>query len=111
MDPDPGSTDGTAGAEMSIDRISLSNGAIDRTLQSNGTDELRSSSQSKRSQAPVADDAVSLSDSARNADRLANLVDDSRNSRLDAVREALANGTYNVSGTDIASKLIELNTR
>jgi hypothetical protein len=30
---------------------------------------------------------------------------------MDAVRDALANGTYNVAGTDIASKLIALNTR
>jgi flagellar biosynthesis anti-sigma factor FlgM len=96
---------------MSIDRISLSNGAIDRTLQSNGTEELRPSSQSRQSRAPVADDAISLSDSARNADRLANMMNNTRTSRLDAVREAIANGTYRVSGTDIASNLIELNTR
>ena len=96
---------------MSIDRISISNGALDRTLQSNGIDDTKSTSQSRPSQAPVADDAVSLSDSARNAARLAGVVDDTRSSRLDAVREAIANGTYNVSGTDIASKLIELNTR
>ena len=96
---------------MSIDRISLSNGAIDRTLQSNGTEELRPSSKSRQSRTNAADDAISLSDNARNAGRLANMMNDSRNSRLDAVREAIANGTYNVAGTDIASKLIELNTR
>ena len=95
---------------MSIDRISISNGAIDRTLQSNGTEELRPSSLSTQSRTLVADDAVSLSDSARNADRLANMMNSSRTSRLEAVREAIANGTYNVSGSDIASKLIALNT-
>jgi flagellar biosynthesis anti-sigma factor FlgM len=94
---------------MSIDRISLSNGAIDRTLQSNGTEELRSS-QSAQSRALAADDAISLSDSARNADRLANMLNNSRTSRLDVVREAIANGTYKVSGSDIASRLIALNT-
>jgi flagellar biosynthesis anti-sigma factor FlgM len=94
---------------MSIDRISLSNGAIDRTLQSNGTEELRSS-QSRQSRALAADDAISLSDSARNADRLANMLNNSRTSRLDVVRAAIANGTYKVSGPDIASKLIALNT-
>jgi len=94
---------------MSIDRISLSNGAIDRTLQSNGTEELRSS-QSMQSRTLAADDAISLSDSARNADRLANMMNSSRTSRLDTVREAIASGTYKVSGTDIASKLISLNT-
>jgi anti-sigma28 factor (negative regulator of flagellin synthesis) len=95
---------------MSIDRISLSNGAIDRTLQSNGTEELRPSSLSTHSRSLAADDAISLSDSARNADRLANMMNSSRTSRLDAVREAIANRTYKVSGTDIASKLIALNT-
>lgn len=96
---------------MSIDRISISSGALDRTLQSNPIDETKSSSQSRQPQTTVADDEVSLSDGARNASRLASMVDDTRSSRLDAVREAIANGTYNVSGTDIASKLIELNTR
>jgi len=96
---------------MSIDRISISNGAIDRTLQSNGTEELRPSSQSRQSKVPVADDAISLSDIARNAERLTGMLDNSTNSKLNAVREALANGAYNVSGTDIASKLIALNTR
>jgi len=95
---------------MSIDRISLSNGAIDRALQSNGTEELRSSSISRQSGSLVADDAISLSDSARNADRLAGMMNTSRTSRLDAVRDAIANGTYKVSGMDIASKLIALNT-
>jgi anti-sigma28 factor (negative regulator of flagellin synthesis) len=95
---------------MSIDRISLSNGAIDRSLQSNGTEELRPSSLSIHSRSLAADDAISLSDSARNADRLANMMNSSRTSRLDAVREAIANRTYKVSGTDIASKLIALNT-
>jgi flagellar biosynthesis anti-sigma factor FlgM len=94
---------------MSIDRISLSNGAIDRTLQSNGTEELRPS-HSKQSRALAGDDAISLSDSARNADRLASMMNSARTSRLDVVREAIANGTYKVSGSDIASKLIALNT-
>jgi len=96
---------------MSIDRISLSNGAIDRTLQSNGTEELRPSTTSRQSRAHSADDAISLSDSARNADRLAGMMSVSRSNRLDAVRQAIANGTYQVPGKDIASKLIELNTR
>ena len=39
------------------------------------------------------------------------MMNDSRTTQLDAVREAIANGTYKVSGTDIASKLIEFNTR
>jgi anti-sigma28 factor (negative regulator of flagellin synthesis) len=110
MDPCPGSTDGPIGALMSIDRISLSNGAIDRALQSTATEELRVSSLSNHSRSLAADDAISLSESARNADRLANIMNSSRTSRLDAVREAITNGTYKISGMDIASKMIALNT-
>jgi anti-sigma28 factor (negative regulator of flagellin synthesis) len=103
--------DGTKGAEMSIDRINISNGALDRTNQSNGTDELRPSLPSRQTLTSPADDAISLSDNARNADRLANMLDNTRNGRLEAVRDALANGTYQVPGTDIASKLLALNSR
>jgi flagellar biosynthesis anti-sigma factor FlgM len=98
---------------MSIDQISLSNGAIDRALQSNGTEDLRPSSTStstRQSRTYSSDDAISLSDSARNADRLASMMSVSRNNRLDSVRQAIAGGTYQVSGKDIASKLIASNT-
>jgi len=95
---------------MSIDRISLSNGAIDRTLQSNGTEELRQAPKSRQSNAYSTDDAISLSDSARNADRLANMMNVTRSNKLEAVRQAIADGSYKVSGADIASKLIAFNT-
>jgi flagellar biosynthesis anti-sigma factor FlgM len=94
-----------------MDRISISNGAIDRTVQSNPTDDVKPSSISSPLPANVSDDAVSLSNSARDAERLTRMMDESRAGRLDAVREAIANGTYNVSGSDIAEKLIDLNTR
>jgi anti-sigma28 factor (negative regulator of flagellin synthesis) len=38
------------------------------------------------------------------------MMSSSRTSRLDAVREAITNGSYKVSGADVASKLIALNT-
>jgi negative regulator of flagellin synthesis FlgM len=110
MDPGPCSTDGSLGAAMSIDRISLSNGAIDRTLQSNGTEDLRPTPKSRQSIANATDDAISLSDSARNADRLAKMMNANRSNRLEAVRQAIADGSYKVSGADIASKLIAFNT-
>jgi flagellar biosynthesis anti-sigma factor FlgM len=94
-----------------MDRISISNGAIDRTVQSNLAEDVKSSSISRQFPAAVSDDTVSLSGSARDAERLTSMMDDSRAGRLDAVREALANGTYSVSGSDIAAKLIDLNTR
>ena len=94
---------------MSIDRVSISNTAIDRALQSNGIGEGRAAEQPK--QTSVTNDEVNLSSAARDAERLANLAEQSRADRLEAVRLAISNGTYNVSGEDIAKKLIDLNTR
>ena len=94
---------------MSIDRVSISNAAIDRNLQTYGVGDSRTTEQPK--QTSVADDELNLSDAAKDAERLGNLVDQSRSDRLEAVRQSIANGTYNVSGEDIAAKLIELNTR
>ena len=94
---------------MSIDRVSISNTAIDRALQSNGIGEARAAEQPK--QTSVANDQINLSSAARDAERLANLAEQSRSDRLEAVRQAISNGTYNVSGEDIAKKLIDLNTR
>jgi anti-sigma28 factor (negative regulator of flagellin synthesis) len=45
------------------------------------------------------------------AERLANIVKQSIDGRFNTVREAIANGTYNVSGTQIAVKMIELNSK
>jgi flagellar biosynthesis anti-sigma factor FlgM len=94
---------------MSIDRVSISNTAIDRALQSNGIGEARTAEQPR--QTSVANDQINLSSAARDAERLANLAEQSRADRLEAVRQAISNGTYNVSGEDIAKKLIDLNTR
>jgi len=94
---------------MSIDRVSISNTAIDRALQSNGIGEARTAEQPK--QTSVANDEVNLSSAARDAERFANLAEQSRADRLEAVRLAISAGTYHVSGEDIAKKLIDLNTR
>ena len=94
---------------MSIDRVNISNTAIDRALQSTGVGEARTAEQPK--QTSVANDQVNLSSAARDAERLANLAEQSRSGRLEAVRQAISNGTYNVSGEAIAKKLIDLNTR
>jgi anti-sigma28 factor (negative regulator of flagellin synthesis) len=54
---------------------------------------------------------VNLSVAAKDAERLSNLADQSRSDRLEAVRQAIADGTYSVSGGDIAQNMIEWNTR
>lgn len=94
---------------MSIDRVSISNGAIERNLQTYGIGENRTAEQAR--QTSKADDQVNLSVAAKDAERLSNLAEQSRSDRLEAVRQAIANGTYSVSGEEIAKKMIELNTR
>jgi flagellar biosynthesis anti-sigma factor FlgM len=93
----------------SIDRVNISNAAIDRNLQTYGIGDSRSAEQAK--QTSTANDEVILSSAAKDAERLANLADQSKADRLESVRQAIANGTYNVSGQDIAKALIDLNTR
>jgi negative regulator of flagellin synthesis FlgM len=92
-----------------IDRVNISNGAIERNLQTYAVGDNRATGQPK--QTSTSNDEVNLSSAAKDAERLANLADQSRTDRLEAVRLAIANGTYQVSGEDIAKKLIELNTR
>jgi len=94
---------------MNIDRVSISNGAIDRANQSYGIGDARPAQQPQ--QTSVAGDEINLSSAAKDAERLTNLAEQGRSDRLEAVRQAIADGTYNVSGEDIAKKLIELNTR
>ena len=91
---------------MNIDRISISNGTIDRAQQSQGADEARNAEQSRSN---AADDAISLSSASKDVERISDMVEQSRTDRLNQVREAIANGTYRVSGKDIARKLIEFN--
>jgi flagellar biosynthesis anti-sigma factor FlgM len=94
---------------MSIDRVTISNGAIDRNLQTYGIGDARTAEQPQQSS--KANDQVNLSVAAKDAERLSNLAEQSRADRLEAVRQAIAKGTYSVSGEDIAKKMIELNTR
>ena len=93
---------------MNIYRSSISNGTVDRAQQSQGTDEARNAEQSRLN---AANDAISLSSAARDVERISDWVEQSRTDRLNQVREAISNGTYRVSGQDIALKLIELNER
>jgi anti-sigma28 factor (negative regulator of flagellin synthesis) len=52
-------------------------------------------------------DSIALSGTARTIDRLAGLVHQSRLDRFAEIQQMLASGTYSVSSTDIAHKLIE----
>jgi flagellar biosynthesis anti-sigma factor FlgM len=94
---------------MDVDRISISNQGIDRA-QSTQPSELTPSSD-KDPHAPTGSDSVALSSKAKELDQLANAVVQPRAERLEKVREELESGSYQVSATDIAQKLIDGNKK
>lgn len=96
---------------MNIDRIHINN----RGIEGQGTIERaqgKDSSRSNKAGGPSAsaEDAVSLSSQAIEMTRVAQQVGqaaDIRADRVNRVRQAIEAGTYNVSGEDIARKLID----
>ena len=94
---------------MSIDRVSIGNQGIDRSPQTQGTDQVRNTSKDR--QVPSSSDAVNLSSKAKEIERLTTSLEESRAERFNQVREALESGTYKVSAEDIARKLIDANTK
>ncbi len=93
---------------MSIDRINISNRGIDRAESTQGLDTVRNSG---RERTGAKDDSISLSSQAKELDRVAGKVEQFRSERFERVRQALESGTYQVSGEDIARKLIEANKK
>lgn len=94
---------------MSIDRVSIGNQGIDRSQQTQGTEQVRNTS--KDSKVSSASDAVTLSSKAKDIERLSTSLEESRAEHLNRVREALEAGTYEVSAEDIARKLIDANRK
>ncbi len=98
---------------MSIDRINISNrgieghGTVDRTSRTQATESPRRPAE----HSGTPHDSVDVSARAREIDRVANLIEASRTERLEQVRQALQNGTYHVSGEEIARKLIDANRK
>jgi flagellar biosynthesis anti-sigma factor FlgM len=90
-----------------IDRVNISNPSLDPSYAIQGKDQVRAG---QPGQTPSAkDDSVALSATAKELDRIAGLVNQSREERIEQVRQMVADGTYNVSSEDIARKLIESN--
>jgi len=94
---------------MSIDRVNISNAGIDRAQGTQPNDPTRNSGKDRN--VPAGSDSVALSSKAKELDRLANAIDQSRTERLNEVREALESGTYRVSAKDLAQKLIDANKK
>jgi negative regulator of flagellin synthesis FlgM len=94
---------------MSIDRVNISSPGIDRAQATQGTESAQNAK--KPRQASSGADSVALSSQAKEMDRLAGSVEDSRAEHLNRVRQALESGTYSVSAKDLAEKLIDANRK
>ncbi len=94
---------------MSIDRVNISNVGVDRAQGTQPNDSTRRSGKDRN--VPAGSDSVDLSSKAKELDRLANAIDESRVERFNKVREALESGTYQVSAREIAQKLIDANKK
>lgn len=94
---------------MSIDRVSISNRGIERSQATPETEQVRNSEKNRR--VPSGSDSVGLSSKAKEMDRLATTVEESRTERFNRVRQALEAGTYKVSAKDLARKLIDSNKK
>jgi flagellar biosynthesis anti-sigma factor FlgM len=95
--------------KMSIDRVNISNRGIEQAQKTPGTEAVRNTEKDRK--VSSGSDSVSLSSKAKEMERLANTVEDSRADRLNQVREALENGTYRVSSRALAEKLIDSNLK
>ena len=91
---------------MSIDRVNISNQGIDRSQQTQGTEQVRNTSKDSKVSSSTSD-AVNLSSKAKNIERLTASLDEFRAEHLKKVQAALESGTYKVSAKDIARKLID----
>ena len=87
-----------------IDRINANRLGLEGSGAVQKREELRASMSNPESSR---EDSVELSGTARNLDRLSGLVHQTRSDRFAELQQLLASGDYRVSGTDIASKLIE----
>jgi len=94
---------------MSIDRVNISNQGIDRAQSTQPNELVRNAGKDR--QVSTSSDSLALSSKAKDLDRLANTVEESRTERFNKVRDALESGTYQVSATDLAQKLIDANKK
>ena len=91
-----------------INRTNISNPSLDQTAFVQKKDAVRPAEPERVSSRP---DSIVLSGKAKAIERLSGLVQQSRSERLERVREMLESGTYSVSGTEIARKMIESNRK
>ncbi len=64
------------------------------------------SANDKQNSAAVESDAVSISEKGKDVSEMTRTLKEMRADKISDLKERIANGTYNVSGKDIASKII-----
>ena len=97
---------------MSIDRINVGNHGIDNNRSIDRGQEEQNNDQARKGRrggSPSSGDSVALSSRAQEIGRLSNLAAQGtdRGARIAEVRKAIEDGTYKVSGEDIATAIIE----
>jgi flagellar biosynthesis anti-sigma factor FlgM len=95
---------------MSIDRVNISNRGIDQAQATQAMESVRNAAKAKQASGTT-NDSLAISSKAKDIERLGNQIEESRTERFNQVRDALAAGTYHVSGRAIAQKLIDSNTK
>lgn len=96
---------------MNIDRIDVNSHGIDNSPIDRSAEPGKSGKSNPTQSASTGEDSVALSSRARKVEQLASIVAGDRAERLAAVRAAIDNGTYRVSGEEIARKMIAANTK
>ena len=88
-----------------VDRVKINNPSLDPSYGIQGQDQVRAGQSGQTSTAK--DDSVALSGTVKEIDRLSGLVAQSREERIEQVRQMIADGTYQVPSKDVAGKLIQ----
>ena len=90
-----------------IDNVNIGNSSLDPSYAVQGKDQVHVG---QNGLAPSAtNDSVMVSSTARELELYSGLIGQSRENRINQVRDMIQAGTYNVSGQSIAEKLIESN--
>ena len=97
---------------MSIDRINVGNHGIDNNRSIDRGQEAQNNDQARkgrRGASPSSGDSVALSSRAKEIGRLSKQAaqDADRGARIAEVRKAIEDGTYKVSGRDVATAMID----
>jgi anti-sigma28 factor (negative regulator of flagellin synthesis) len=90
-----------------IDNVNIGNSSLDPSYPVQGKDQVHAGQSGYTSSAQ--NDSVMVSSEARELELYSGLIGQSRENRINQVRDMIQAGTYTVSGQSIAQNLIESN--